>query len=154
MKGDRVNYHFRRLVASNVAWMRSLLCVFGDAFEDLATYRDRPPSDAYLQAFLERNDAITIAAFSEHGVVGGLVAYVLRKFEQERTEIYIYDLAVELAHRRRGVATALIGELRRIGAEVGAYVIYVQADLVDAPAIALYESLGTREDVLHFDIEV
>jgi aminoglycoside 3-N-acetyltransferase I len=33
-------------------------------------------------------------------------------------------------------------------------VIFVQADPGDAPAIALYESLGTREDVHHFDIPV
>jgi aminoglycoside 3-N-acetyltransferase I len=31
-------------------------------------------------------------------------------------------------------------------------VIFVQADHGDAPAIALYAKLGTREDVLHFDI--
>jgi aminoglycoside 3-N-acetyltransferase I len=30
----------------------------------------------------------------------------------------------------------------------------VQADPVDPPAIALYSSLGTREDVHHFDIPV
>jgi aminoglycoside 3-N-acetyltransferase I len=36
----------------------------------------------------------------------------------------------------------------------GAYVIYVQADLQDLPAIELYTRLGTREDVLHFDIAV
>ena len=30
--------------------------------------------------------------------------------------------------------------------------VYVQADLGDAPAIALYEKLGVRQDVLHFDI--
>jgi len=30
--------------------------------------------------------------------------------------------------------------------------MYVQADKGDAPAIKLYESLGTREDVHHFDI--
>jgi aminoglycoside 3-N-acetyltransferase I len=34
----------------------------------------------------------------------------------------------------------------------GAYVIFVQADKVDDAAIKLYESLGTREDVFHFDI--
>jgi aminoglycoside 3-N-acetyltransferase I len=28
----------------------------------------------------------------------------------------------------------------------------VQADAGDGPALALYESLGTREEVLHFDI--
>lgn len=33
-----------------------------------------------------------------------------------------------------------------------AYVIFVQADKGDAPAIALYTKLGRREDVLHFDI--
>jgi aminoglycoside 3-N-acetyltransferase I len=33
-------------------------------------------------------------------------------------------------------------------------VIYVQADQGDEPAIRLYSSLGTREDVLHFDFPV
>lgn len=46
-------------------------------------------------------------------MVGGLAAYVLPKFEQERSEVYIYDLA-----------------------------------------ITLYAGLGTREEVLHFDIPV
>ncbi len=32
--------------------------------------------------------------------------------------------------------------------------VYVQADLGDAPAIALYEKLGVRQDVLHFDIVI
>ena len=77
---------------------------------------------------------------------------MLKKFEQERSEIYIYDLAVLEAYRRQGVATGLIDKLREIAREIGAYVIFVQADHGDDPAIKLYEGLGTREDVLHFDI--
>lgn len=50
-------------------------------------------------------------------VVGGLVAYEFQKFEHERSEIYIYDLAVAEAHRRRGIATALIEELKKLAAE-------------------------------------
>ena len=69
-----------------------------------------------------------------------------------RTEIYIYDLAVAEAYRRFGVATAMIEELRRFARSKGVYVIYVQADQGDDPAIALYSKLGVREDVLHFDI--
>src|SRR3954470_1561078 len=84
----------------------------------------------------------------------GLAAYELNKFEQQRSEIYIYDLAVAEDHRRQGIATALIEELKTIAASRGAYVIYVQADLGDEPAIALYTKLGVREDVLHFDIPV
>ena len=87
-------------------------------------------------------------------VVGGIAAYELHKFEQERSEIYIYDLAVAAAHRREGIATALILELKKIAAARGAYVVFVQADPGDVPAIALYTKLGTREDVLHFDITV
>jgi aminoglycoside 3-N-acetyltransferase I len=93
-------------------------------------------------------------ALVDGAVVGGLAAYVLEKFEQERSEIYIYDLAVAEHVRRRGIATALIGELRGIAKARGAWVIYVQADRGDEPAIRLYESLGMREDVLHFDISV
>jgi aminoglycoside 3-N-acetyltransferase I len=48
----------------------------------------------------------------------------------------------------------MIGALRKIAAERDVYVIFVQADLGDGPAIALYESLGTKETAHHFDIAV
>ena len=145
----------RRLTGRDVPAMRKLLAMFAQAFEDSDSYALQPPSDAYLHAFLERDDVIVLATFDDAGVVvGGLVAYVLIKFEQQRSEVYIYDLAVAATHRRRGTATRLINELRRIAHDLGAYVIFVQADPQDAPAVALYESLGTREDVYHFDIAV
>ncbi len=48
----------------------------------------------------------------------------------------------------------MIGELQRVGTLRGAYVLFVQADYGDEPAIALYTKLGTREDAVHFDIAV
>jgi aminoglycoside 3-N-acetyltransferase I len=39
-----------------------------------------------------------------------------------------------------------------VAVERDAYVIFVQADREDGPAISLYTKLGVREDVLHFDI--
>jgi ribosomal protein S18 acetylase RimI-like enzyme len=77
---------------------------------------------------------------------------VLPKFEQARNELYIYDLAVAEAQRRRGVATALIRAVQRLAAERVAWAVFVQADRGDAAAIALYSRLGVAEDVLHFDI--
>ena len=134
--------------------MNALLSVFGEAFEDVDTYGAKRPRPEYLRELLAGDTFIALAAVEGSQVIGGLAAYELKKFEQERSEIYIYDLAVAAAHRRRGVATALIRELQRVGTERGAYVIFVQADLPDAPAIALYSKLGVREDVLHFDIAV
>ncbi len=54
--------------------------------------------------------------------------------------------------RRHGEVTALIVELKRVAAARGACVTFVQADLGDDAAIALYSKLGIREDVVHFDI--
>jgi aminoglycoside 3-N-acetyltransferase I len=144
----------RTLGRDDVALMHDMLTMFGVAFEDIKTYGAARPSPEYLWKLLGSETFIALAALKDGTVVGGLAAYELRKFEQARSEIYIYDLAVDEAHRREGIATALIEALRPIAMARGAYVIYVQADLGDDPAIALYSKLGTREDVLHFDIPV
>lgn len=149
-----MDFTVRQLATGDVALFRALNAVFGKAFEDEQAFGAGPPGDAYLETLLMKEHVIALAAVADSQVIGGLVAYELDKFELERSEIYIYDLAVAEEHRRRGVATALIGRLCKIAAERGAWVIYVQADYGDDPAIALYTKLGKREDVMHFDIDV
>ena len=151
---SRAAYRIVRLQPGDLALMDGLLEMFGAAFEDPANYDDHRPGPDYQRALLGRDHFIALVALDDDVVIGGLAAYVLPKFEQARSEIYIYDLAVAAEHRRRGIATALIRALQSIAGEFGAYVIFVQADLGDDPAIALYTGLGIREDVLHFDIAV
>lgn len=132
--------------------MRDLLGVFAEAFHEPSTYLSAQPPDSYLRHLLAMNHFIAVTARTGGKVVGGLTAYVLEKFEQERSEIYIYDLAVAEAHRRQGIATALIRHVQHLAKALRAWVIFVQADVTDEPAMKLYGSLGTREDVCHFDI--
>lgn len=134
--------------------MKGLLAMFGEVFEEPETYQGAVPSDGYLERLLAKDTFVAIAAKDGEEVVGGLAAYVLEKFERERSEVYLYDLAVLASYRRRGVARRLVEALRDVARERGAYVIFVQADPPDLPAIRLYESLGTKEEVLHFDIDV
>ena len=148
------SHAIRRLGPVDIQLLRKLNALFADVFGDPASYASKPPSDSYLGNLLAKDHIVVLAALAEDEVLGGLVAYELDKFEKERREIYIYDLAVHAEHRRRGIATALIEHLREIAARRGAWVVYVQADYGDDPAIALYEKLGTREDVMHFDIAV
>ena len=144
----------RQLNAADIFPFRQLLAVMGQAFNDPAAYTQSQPEDAWLRRLLGSEHFIALAALDNDAIVGGLAAYELVKFEQARSEIYIYDLAVAETHRRRGIATALIGALKKIGKARGAYVIFVQADPPDAPAVALYTRLGVREDVMHFVIAV
>ncbi len=143
----------RRLERGDVALFRAMNALFGAVFEDAESYASASPDDAYVEALLGKPHVIPLVALEGETVIGALVAYELEKFEQARSEVYIYDLAVDEAHRRQGVATALIDHLRAIARERGAWVIYVQADYGDEPAIALYTKLGAREDVMHFDIK-
>ncbi len=143
----------RKLGPDHVATMRAVLDMFGREFGDAAAYCDHQPSTDYLANVLCSETFIALAALRQDTVVGGLAAYVLPKFEQARSEIYIYDLAVASEYRRQGIATALITHLKREAVALGAYVIYVQADYGDDPAVALYTKLGIREDVMHFDID-
>ena len=145
-------FSIRTLGPGDAQLMRAMLAMFGEAFADVQTYTAAQPDTGYLERLLGSDTFIALAAVAADNVIGGLAAYWLPKFEQERSEIYIYDLAVAQAHRRRGIATALIGRLRKIAASRGAYAIFVQADHGDDAAIALYTKLGAREDVMHFDI--
>jgi aminoglycoside 3-N-acetyltransferase I len=143
-----------QLSPTDLPLMEGLLTTFGEAFNEVETYSSFRPSSSYLKRLLSSDYFIMLAALKNGSVVGGIAAYELHKFEQERSEIYIYDLAVAEEHRREGIATALIQELKKIAVLRAAYIIFVQADIGDDPAIALYTKLGIREDVLHFDIAV
>lgn len=149
-----MNYSIRTLRAADVDALRELSKVFGRAFEDEATYCGNQPESTYLEHLLAGDSFIAVVAEYGQEIVGGLPAYELKKFEQRRSEIYIYDLAIAEEHRRKGLATKLIEELRLEAKHRSAYVIYVQADYGDDPAIALYTKLGMREDVMHFDMDV
>ena len=149
-----MDHVYKHLAVSDLPVLKDLLAVFGEAFNERETYQGAVPSDAYLEALLAKPHFLAVAALRGQEVVGGLAAYVLEKFERARSEIYIYDLAVREADRRKGVATGLIRALGRVAKARGAYVMFVQADTGDDAAIRLYESLGTREDVHHFDIPV
>ena len=142
----------QRVSADDIPMMRALLAMLGKAFGEMDTYTGAQPDDQYLHRLLSSGQFIALAALARGEVVGGLAAYELQKFEQARSEIYIYDW------RRRHCADADCQRphhtLRTIARERGAWVIYVQADPPDAPAMALYSALGTREDVCHFDIAV
>lgn len=150
------DYALRQLTRDDLGLMRGLLLLFGQVFEQMDTYVHQQPSDAYLSDLLARDHFLAVVAVQDGAVVGGLTVYELRKYEQPRSELYIHDLAVAAAHRRRGIATALIGEVQKIAVVRGAHTVVVQADTApeDEPAIALYSKLGRMERVLHFDIPV
>jgi aminoglycoside 3-N-acetyltransferase I len=149
-----MSYAIFRLAPQHLAEFRALNALYAAAFDDPDTHLGEPPSDDYVRDLLSQRHIVQLVAQDGEAVVGALSAYVLAKHERARAEAYIYDLAVATSHRRLGIATALIEALKPIVRQQGAWVIFVQADPPDEPAVALYSKLGQREEVLHFDLPI
>src|SRR5690606_14716554 len=116
-KMTRTKPETSRLGVGDVVVMRRLNQLFSEAFEDPASYAEAEPDDAYLARLLAKPDFIALVACDGDSVVGGLVAYQLEEFEQARSEIYIYDLALADTHRWHGIASDLIARLKPIARE-------------------------------------
>jgi aminoglycoside 3-N-acetyltransferase I len=147
-------FTIQRLRSEHAHLVPALLTMFGKAFENAHEWSVARPDAAYLAKLLAKPDVIVLAALKNEQIVGGLVAYELPKIERPRSEIYIYDLAVDETHRRKGIATSLIEALHPIARDCGAWCIFVQAESIDADPIALYSKLGKSMQVMHFDIAV
>jgi aminoglycoside 3-N-acetyltransferase I len=150
-----MDYTLLRLGTEHLDYMRLLNTLFADVFEDAQSYSEQPPSDEYLRAFLSDKAHIVLVTEQDGQVIGGLVAYHLTKFERERSEVYVYDLAVSNDHQRQGIGKALMAKIREIARELGAYVVFVQADEGD-DAVEFYRALNPSEDsaTRNFDFTV
>lgn len=156
IRREGVSVEIIHLVENDVSLLQSLNVMFGEVFNDSDSYAAKKPSSSYLKKLLANPTFFALVAVDGDLIIGGLVAYEFQKFEQQRSELYIYDLAVLETYRRQGIATALIESLKVIGQKRGVYVIFVQSDkgVEDQPAIALYSKIGTCEDVFHFDFAI
>ena len=137
----------------DVSTMRAANLLFNEVFAEEA-YHGPAPGEAHLARLVADDKFVAFVARSDGHMIGAIAGYELVKFEAERSEFYVYDLAVREEFRRQGVATELIEATKRVARERGGWVVFIQADPVDKPAVALYDKLGTREEVYHFDISV
>jgi ribosomal protein S18 acetylase RimI-like enzyme len=113
---------------------------------------DLPLARAFLQARLRAGDAVVYLAEDEGAAVGFVQLYPLFSSTAARPgRIWLLnDLYVDPATRGRGVGRRLMERARRLGEETGASAIELTTARSNAPAQALYESLGYRRDDEYF----
>ena len=57
-----MDYAYRQLAPSDLGILKSLLKVFGEAFQEIDTYQGAVPSDAYLEALLSKQHFIALVS--------------------------------------------------------------------------------------------
>lgn len=107
--------------------------------------------DAYVSTLLDDKRFWALAALHDGHVVAGLTAWTLPLTSRQRYEVFIYDVAVEPAHRRQGCASRLVQSLLELAEEQGIGVAWVPVDNEDSHAIEFYRSIsGTPSPVTIF----
>jgi len=138
-----------RLGPTDLQRARRVFAVMDEVFDVGA----EPLSDAYLTALLDHDAFWVLGAFDGREAVGGITAHELPMTRHERSELFIYDLAVREDRQRRGIGRRLALALVALAAEQGIDVVFVAADDEDGHALAFYEAIGGRPaPVTMFDL--
>ncbi|WP_394247885.1 GNAT family N-acetyltransferase [Arthrobacter pityocampae] len=131
-------FEIKRLTRKDLPAAKTMFEMMARVFEE-----DYEPLDNdYLGDLLRREEFWALAAFAGPDLVGGLTAHTLPMTRSPSSEVFIYDLAVRQDHRRRGVASRLVTELRAAAAANGIHEVFVPADDDDRHALAFYRALG------------
>jgi len=150
MNINKEGFIVRCLNQQDVEIFQNLIRLFREEFEEEGEHKIAKP--AYLARLLSRPDFICYVVQKENELVGGLTAYELQKYYTEESEIFIYDIAIKLAFRRKGLEKELLLALQEYGRGKGIQVIFVAAHAADGHAVEFYKSTGGEgEDVVHFN---
>jgi aminoglycoside 3-N-acetyltransferase I len=134
---------------------RSMITLMGEAFDMKKGYDVSKVSAEYLAAFLADDRNVVLIAKEGDEVVGGLVGYVLPKFRIEKSELYIFDLAVSPRQHRKGIGKGLMKYSGQVAREVGCEITYLFADHEEVPAVPFYRSFPHHRElkVHYFEFE-
>jgi GNAT superfamily N-acetyltransferase len=83
---------------------------------------------------------VVVVARRDGALCGWVNGYRLQRFSCD--ELFLFEVDTVPAHRRRGVATALVGALKAVCREQGIDGMFVLTSASNGPAMALYGRTG------------
>lgn len=105
------------------------------------------PSPAWRRSVLERPGVHSFVAQLGEEVVGGATGYELPLLDQENvTELFLYEIGVASAHRKKGVARLLMEAFKQHCRERGITTMYLGTELDNEAARSLYRNTQAKEE--------
>jgi ribosomal protein S18 acetylase RimI-like enzyme len=107
-------------------------------------FKGRSLSADSLDAFLANPANYLLVAVAEDGrePVGYLLAYRLQRPDRQAAQMFIYEVDVAEGRRRRGLASALLEEIRRLASAEGMFEAFVLTSRGNEAARSLYARTG------------
>jgi len=106
---------------------------------------DAAPLPEATDRFLRSPGHHLLLAYVDERPVG-MITGMEMTHPDKGTEMFVYELGVEPEHRRRGIAAALVQELRALAEQRGCYGMWVNTEASNTPARAVYRGAGADEE--------
>jgi ribosomal protein S18 acetylase RimI-like enzyme len=106
---------------------------------------DGPARKEWAERFLASPGHLMLIAYVD-GFPAGMVSGIEMTHPDKGTEMCLYELSVDEAHRRRGIGRALTEALAEQAQERGCCGMWVGVDTDNAAALATYTASGARHD--------
>ena len=100
------------------------------------------PTESYFDVFLARPENVFIVATDEDEPIGYLAAYLLDRIDRQQPMVFLYEIEVASAYRRRGVGRQLIHVLKSVCRQENAMKMWVPTARSNVAATRLYASTG------------
>lgn len=105
---------------------------------------DGPATERIAQRFLDSEGHHLLVAYEGDEPVG-FVSGVEMTHPDKGTEMFLYELGVSEAFRRRRIGTALVMTLRQTAIDHGCYGMWVLTDIDNVAALATYDDARATE---------
>jgi ribosomal protein S18 acetylase RimI-like enzyme len=128
--------------------IRPILSGEGAALVAAGGLFDSPPDPATADRFLVTPGHHLLIAY-EGETPAGFVSGVELTHPDKGTEMFLYELAVDEAFRRRGIGKALVNALLQLAREQACYDMWVLTDADNEAALATYRTTGTSAESGH-----
>ncbi|TXN37642.1 GNAT family N-acetyltransferase [Flagellimonas hymeniacidonis] len=138
-----------RLNENKLELLIKLVNLFNEVFSEYYTVA----SKKHLKRLLQKPEFYAIVAVKNDAIIGGFTAYEFQKYYTDKSELYIYDIAVKKAFQNQSVGKKLINYLKNNSP--GVETIFVDAHSEDIQAVKFYESVfGPSEKVDHYTFDI
>lgn len=130
----RVQTEIRRLVPGDEHRVEQANALFDD-----------PAHGEAARAFLANSANYLLVAYVDEVPAGFVTGHELQGLDDPRPMLFLYELGVDEAYRRRGIGTALVGELGRLARERGCREMFVLTNESNGAAMRTYAAAAGHQ---------
>lgn len=123
----------------------------------ITLFWDTAPSQETIVKFLSNSQNILLSAELDDSLVGQVIGYILERWDKNEPMLFLYSIDVAETYQRRGIGTALIEAIRKLGRTQGCSEAFVFTNESNPAAMQLYQSTGGKrsnpDDVVMFEYD-